>query len=1023
MLLCAGVFSDKVKASSDDWVLVESYFTETNVAEFIKDPAFAKVVYDDIKDAIIYDYYWMEYDSEYLSTDFPQTKTVEQIANDTSLTTDLDKVKALLINYTSSIYASNEGITDISGWQYLANADSVDLSNNNITDVSSFTGTTIRAAYDFSGNQIGSWPSTLPNIVGDGEHIFNDKYSVNKPIVEIKYGNTASATVNFNVKIDNEDNKDWANSTVEHSVPVYTQTPEGTVATWVWEDLEGFEMDGNSSITYSGVTQETEYRASGSISIPYSNGSCDPDSREEIESAMTYTFETRFDFMATLKFYDETTSHGGFVFTKTSEASGKPVPGTQYKLCNADGTDYSTTIYTTDAKGQFSESGLPAGNYQLIEVKPASGYALNPDPIKVVINEPALLLEADGGSLADFPTIGIDPVNQTLTAVWASSANSYEKETEPVYLQPDDGIFVQNRINKFYSALTSVAARLNDPAFTAAGAEEVIVKIGDTQQTITGGSDATEAANKIVRDYLNTLIYDNLLTNNITITLYGSYIQKDNYYTKVYGTDAPLPVNLTISAKSILNGGTVNATGKRSFQLNISGTADAGGAEINQTLSVTPDAVQTADDSGTALFDMLTFDKVGTYTYTISEIIPAEGDDAYDATVNYNPNGTQHIVVVTVTEEEATGGLTATVTIDNNLLDETFTGFSTNQRAADFAATADPGNIDAGSIINRLNLPIPVTIDVTGAKTLEGGDLTTADIEADQFSFTVTRTSSENGLVTGLPEASVSAEAGTGKLDFGAWTFEAAGTYTFTINENDVIGNYVKAKDVLMVVEVTFNEDTNKLEAAESYSGGSTTGLNFTNTYIPTATGSNPGSETSYTVPAVTKAMAGDSVPSGLMREFTITITAVSTDIAGMDVTDIPLPGNTSITRTVTGNGTAAPEVSGDDAFGTIKYTLAGTYVYTIAETANNGKGFTCDTTVYTLTVTVTANDSGISSSGVIARGSEAFAFTNRYTASTKAPSTGDSSSIALWIMLITLSGAGIVCLTVFSNSKKKRWN
>lgn len=64
-----------------------------------------------------------------------------------------------------------------------------------------------------------------------------------------------------------------------------------------------------------------------------------------------------------------------------------------------------------------------------------------------------------------------------------------------------------------------------------------------------------------------------------------------------------------------------------------------------------------------------------------------------------------------------------------------------------------------------------------------------------------------------------------------------------------------------------------------------------------------------------------------------------------------PMPQGSGTTKTVIING------AGSAVFGTISYTTPGTYVYTISEINGNQPGYTYDTTVYIVTVTVGAVD------------------------------------------------------------------
>ena len=118
----------------------------------------------------------------------------------------------------------------------------------------------------------------------------------------------------------------------------------------------------------------------------------------------------------------------------------------------------------------------------------------------------------------------------------------------------------------------------------------------------------------------------------------------------------------------------------------------------------------------------------------------------------------------------------------------------------------------------------------------------------------------------------------------------------------------------------------------------------------------------------VEKAITGTPPPGAA---FTFALTPISGPSVG-----IPVPGSREIT--ITGAGKAS--------FGKITYTVPGQYVYTIAEKEGGLQGWSYDTSVYTLTVTV-AEDSGgrlTASRALTKSGAPAgkALFTNRYSVS-----------------------------------------
>lgn len=122
------------------------------------------------------------------------------------------------------------------------------------------------------------------------------------------------------------------------------------------------------------------------------------------------------------------------------------------------------------------------------------------------------------------------------------------------------------------------------------------------------------------------------------------------------------------------------------------------------------------------------------------------------------------------------------------------------------------------------------------------------------------------------------------------------------------------------------------------------------------------------TLPGVQKRVTGDNAPSN--TGFTFILRAQD---------GAPMPeGTAGSTKAVTisGNGSAA--------FGSVSYTSEGTYSYTISEVKASVEGYTCDSAVYNLVVTVTKKDNELIASSVLTRNSEsspqsAAVFTNTY--------------------------------------------
>lgn len=117
--------------------------------------------------------------------------------------------------------------------------------------------------------------------------------------------------------------------------------------------------------------------------------------------------------------------------------------------------------------------------------------------------------------------------------------------------------------------------------------------------------------------------------------------------------------------------------------------------------------------------------------------------------------------------------------------------------------------------------------------------------------------------------------------------------------------------------------------------------------------------------PSILKTVEGETPPN---QRFAFCITAKD---------NAPMPEgvkNSFLTLSLTGSGELYP--------GEIRYTRPGTYIYTVTETAENQQGWFYDTSIYTVTVTVTEKDGELTAETKISKGeklAERIEFVNRY--------------------------------------------
>ena len=200
---------------------------------------------------------------------------------------------------------------------------------------------------------------------------------------------------------------------------------------------------------------------------------------------------------------------------------------------------------------------------------------------------------------------------------------------------------------------------------------------------------------------------------------------------------------------------------------------------------------KTNGENGDILFNPVSFNEAGTFTYTIVEQKPATPESAitYDESV--------HTVTVTVTKD-ATGQLNADVQYDGKKNIPTFTNTYTPPTP-----------------------PTPSEKQITTSKILEGRDL-----QGGEFSFNLL---DENGTVL---QTKQNAADGTVTFDAIAYTEAMIGTHKYTIKEvlpADQANIQYDEGQVDVTVTVTKDEASNAVQAVVSYGAKKT----FINKVIP----------------------------------------------------------------------------------------------------------------------------------------------------------------------------------------------
>ena len=289
-------------------------------------------------------------------------------------------------------------------------------------------------------------------------------------------------------------------------------------------------------------------------------------------------------------------------------------------------------------------------------------------------------------------------------------------------------------------------------------------------QTITATVDVKKANDKLVA----------------TVTYSGGDTENGDMFTNTKTPPTPVPPTVKpttaqFKAKKVL---AINGSSDRTLKANEFTflLKDQAGTLVD---------TKTNGENGDILFNPVSFNEAGTFTYTIVEQKPATPESAitYDEMV--------HTVTVTVTKDE-NGQLNADVQYDGKKDTPTFTNTYTPPTP-----------------------PTPSEKQITTSKILEG-----CDLQGGEFSFNLL---DENGTVL---QTKQNAADGTVTFDAIAYTEAMIGTHKYTIKEvlpADQANIQYDEGQVDVTVTVTKDEASNAIQAVVSYGAKKT----FINKVIP----------------------------------------------------------------------------------------------------------------------------------------------------------------------------------------------
>ncbi|MCR8968261.1 Spy0128 family protein [Streptococcus zalophi] len=309
---------------------------------------------------------------------------------------------------------------------------------------------------------------------------------------------------------------------------------------------------------------------------------------------------------------------------KTDETTGERLAGAIFKITKPDGTEI--TLDPTDAENGrtqspvFTEAEIKAGEFTITEITAPDGYVISSNPIKVSVT--------DKGAIRTITNKKKEPkpVDLTISATKTLTGRELKADEFTFELKNEAGEIVSTAKNAADGTITFEAINFTKEGTYQYTIEEKSENLGGVTYD-TESKAVTIKVTKVQNDSGDDAIFDGKLVATVT--------SEPVSFTNTY---APSSTSVIVTATKTLIGRELKAD-EFTFELK------------NESGDVVSTAKNAAD--GTITFTGLTFDKVGTYNYTLTEVKGDLADVTYDTK--------KHVVVVTVTDDQS-GALVATVT-------------------------------------------------------------------------------------------------------------------------------------------------------------------------------------------------------------------------------------------------------------------------------------------------------------------------------------------------------------------------
>lgn len=391
------------------------------------------------------------------------------------------------------------------------------------------------------------------------------------------------------------------------------------------------------------------------------------------------------------------------------------------------------------------------------------------------------------------------------------------------------------------------------------------------------------------------------------------------------------------------------------------------------------DTTVTVTGKGTASFGEITFKAAGSYTFTIKEKVDSSLED-----FGYSFDATEWTLTVEIIDTDGV------LSVQSHIYTATGKQDSTEQ------ATFENGYT-----------PVEFKYAPTVRKTITGDTPPTK--ESFSFSLALAKAEPIGGAI--LPSDTTVNVVGEGTAGFEEITFRAAGTYIFIISEEKGSAQGYTYDDRVwtLTVKTKLENGNLVLDGAPVYKQDSLLGASSTTE----AEFENEFENFVEFAPAVFKSFSVDSDPrpGDVIFSFTLKPNA--------NYSGVEMPGLLSSTATVTGYGKGY--------FDAIKFSEAGTYLFTITEVNGKAYGYTYDSSKWTISVTIGEDANGQLSVDAVSyakQGSNIVladyaSFVNSFDRE-KVPKTGDSSNLPGYTAAL-LGSAGALTILEYIRRKLRK--